>query len=349
MRLATANFWFLLLLTAGYAQAKSPAPSPQSAPTAAPSETEVASSTGNASQKPVTAASPTNSQLGANEQVCGLGVYDGIQLADANTAAGLVCDALREQRAPMAPAWGDTSLPIYRVEVRRLGTHVMLGVTEELPPGTKIRSRTLELASVEEAVQGAPRLAEATIKDIPVSKTVQANNQTTPETVARPKRAGYAQFEPGVVAIWAPGARGGGYGIDLGFSWQGERAAAGLDLRFAGGGVGEAAIVVNGHYALTDGDTAPIIGGGLGVMGLWVNTNDTLKYDLGGYADTATNVTYSGSGPFLELIAGVETLRTTKTRLNALLTVDIPTFGVDYRDRHSRYAPVVGIGAHALF
>jgi hypothetical protein len=249
----------------------------------------------------------------------------------------------------MAQTWGDTAQPIYRVQVRRLGTHVMLGVTEEQPPGVKVRSRTIELASLEETVQGAPRIVEALIKDVPVSKTARANNQTTPETNARPTRGGYAQFEPGIVALWAPKAKGVGYGIDLGFSWQAERAAAGLDLRFAGGKVGELAILVNGHYDLTDNDVAPIVGVGLGITTMWVKSDETLTYNEDGNTHTKLDATYSGSGPFVELVAGVEALRTTKTRLNAVITVDLPTFSVDYEDHHSRYSPVVGFGAHALF
>lgn len=311
------------------------------APSATPSRPPATPTTSGAAedQEPTTPASPE-----ASEEVCGLGRSDGVDQADASTAADLVCDALHEQNAPMARTWGDGSQPVYRVHVRRLGSHILLGVTQEQPPGDTVRSRTLELASIEEAVQAAPRLAEALIKNVPVSQTIQADNQTLPEVTPRPKRGGYPQFEPGVVGLWAPGARGIGYGVELGFEWIGERTAAGLRLRGAGGDVSELSFVINGQYALTDGETAPVLGAGLGILSLATTTDDSV--DSGGQAIDPDR---SGAGPFLQLYGGVETLRTGKTRLNALLSVELPTFTVDRSGDDARYAPVVGIAAHVVF
>ena len=196
-----------------------------------------------------------------------------------------------------------------------------------------------------EAVQAAPRLAEAVVKNVPVSQTKQADNQTTPEVTPSPKRGGYPQFEPGVVGLWAPGANGIGYGVDIGFEWMGERTAAGLRLRGAGGDVKELSFVINGQYALTNGDTAPVLGAGVGIGTFGTTTDDEVTTSSG----LVIEEQYTGSGPFLQLYGGVETLRTGKTRLNALLSVEIPTFTMDRSEEDDRYAPVVGLAAHVVF
>ena len=115
--------------------------------------------------------------------VCLIGDHPGIPESDAQTAALLVCDALRKQGISVtdpiyeAPA----SASAYRVVLRRLGEKIIVRLSHENPIGTIIIERQIVLANIEEMIPAAPRLVDALVHNKPIDATVDMETVTEQE------------------------------------------------------------------------------------------------------------------------------------------------------------------------
>ncbi len=119
------------------------------------------------------AATPVFAQQNADEPdestpdpaVCLIGDHGDVPEADARTSAFLVCRELRDQGIQVGEPVYDApdSAAVYRVSLHILGQHILVRLSQEIPAGTVVIERELLLASIEEMVSAAPRLADALV------------------------------------------------------------------------------------------------------------------------------------------------------------------------------------------
>jgi hypothetical protein len=252
---------------------------------------------------------------------CRLGTHDGIEDADARTAALLLCSEIARLGPP-----ADTR---YHVTLGKLGTLIIYSVTREGDtPDVTADVRELRLHGIEEASVAAPRLAEAIVHGTAIAETEKVDNIVGEET-RRPARkgGGSAHFSLGIVGNLPPLDQGVGPapGLDLHVHYETKSWELGGGIRFGGGQVTNTAPSVaffmaelGGRYYATDTDVSPYFGGGLA----W----DYLSLSLPG--------TFSGNngglGAFMD--AGVELLRAYHTHLSFGVRADLPFFSLSNND-----------------
>ena len=130
------------------------------------------------------ASSATTVAQAADSATCLIGDHPGVEDSDAETAASLICDELRDLGVPVGSPTVDTpaSGDAYRVSLRRLGELIFLELSHESPVGTQINSRDTQLAGIEEVAVAAPRIARALVENLPFEETAGMDSLIGEET-----------------------------------------------------------------------------------------------------------------------------------------------------------------------
>lgn len=281
------------------AAAQEPAPSPPSAA----SEAGVAP----------TPLVPPAANEAAPVPACRLGAHAGTRDEDAATVASLVCRELEGKPAAQGHH--------YRVDLDALGASTFLTLTDEDQSGSA-GVRRMRLRSIEEAADGAPRIASAMLSGKSVGETERLGNLTEVEARAPLHKAGSFKVEVGVMGVYAPSVATLAPGLELGLRYDTPSWVAHMSLRYAAHVESNDELEdeglrlfdwgVGARYMLGQQDVAPFVGAGLAFMALQRNTHSE-----------------SGLGAFGEV--GLEMLRLHKNHLGVALRADAPMFTVSSR------------------
>jgi hypothetical protein len=250
---------------------------------------------------------------------CRLDAHEGIDDADARTAALLVCSEIARLNPPPDAH--------YHVTLGKLGSIIILSVTREGDtPAVTADVRELRLRGIEEAAVAAPRLADSIVHGTPIAETEKFDNLVGQETHGAPKKGGGSvHFSLGVVGELPPLDQGFGPapGLSLRVHYETKSWEIGGDIRFGNGQVSDSSPEVGffmaelgGRYFFNETDVTPFLGAGIG----WDYLNLKIP-SLGFQGDN------SGLGAFAE--AGVEFLRTYHTHLSVGFRLDLPFFSIN--------------------
>ncbi len=275
---------------------------------------------------------------------CCLYRRDGVDLAEATTVADLVCTELRERTVPMAKDVADSSAPIYRINVRRLGNSFLVEVLKEQPLGTRHGRESLSLSSMDDAPVAAKRLAEAVRLQTNVEDTAKPGNLTAGETTPMRRRSNYPQFAIGIAGVGTSESADVGAGIDMALVWNTETYGGDLTFRATVGDVQSVGLAVTGRYYLTDGSFAPFVGAGLGIESIGLSSS----YQQDNYDGYGEEPRKTGSGLLGRALVGIEGSRLNNSRIGLLANIDVPTFNLRV-GRDESYAVGFGLGAYYVF
>lgn len=299
---------------------------------------------------------PAGAEAPAGDAACLLGEHDGIAEANARTSTALVCGALRDAGAqvrttPLDPSQAYGFAAAYRIALRPLGKLVLLHVSYEAPVGQELRSRRLQLSDIEEMTVAAPRIADALVHDKPLSETANVANLVGEDTRRARKASGETFFALGILGFMIPDDAWAGYGVFGRFHYQTLDYAVAIDGRIGTSNArdGDAhlyGLSVGGRFFFSDGDLAPFVGGGLGVLWVGVEREQSVSIENGYTYDDSVERDGSGLAPFLE--AGIELLRMHDSRLDAGVRVDLPLFEIG-GDSEESYAVPVSLQASYSF
>lgn len=267
-------------------------------------------------EAPAPAAAPV---VARSESSCRLDAHDGIDDADARTAALLVCSEIARLNPP-----ADAH---YHVTLGKLGSIIILSVTREGDnPAITADVRELRLRGIEEASVAAPRLADSIVHGTPIVETERVDNLVGQETRQTPKRGGGSvHFSLGIVGEIPPLDQGIGPapGLDLHVHYENKSWELGGGMRFGHGQVSSSAPEVGfymaelgGRYFMNETDVTPFVGAGLG----WEYLNLNIP-------STSFQGNNSGLGAYAEV--GMEFLRTYHTHLSVGVRLDLPFFSID--------------------
>lgn len=250
---------------------------------------------------------------------CRLGGHGGIEDADAQTAASLVCAEVSHAGAPLDAR--------YRVMLGKLGSILILQVAREgAQPGTTVDSREIRLQGIEEVSVAAPRIAESIVHGTPLKETEKVDNLVLEETRAPKTKPGKSHFTFGLVGALPPLDRGmeAAPGVSVGLHYETKSFEIGGDLR-GGGSSGSQSLKtsfvmlsIGARYFTSDSNVSPYAGGGLS----WDGLNLHLPNGFGG--------DNSGLGAYAD--AGVEMLRTHHAHLAFGARLDLPFFALSGND-----------------
>ena len=267
-----------------------------------------------------------------SEAVLLIGNHQGIDEADAQTAAHLVASELRKQgisvRDPVSEA--PSSATIYRINLRRLGEKILVHLTQEMPMGTVVIERQLLIANIEEMIAAAPRLAEALVHDKPIDATVDIETVTEVEARELRKVPTESHWGLGFFGAFIPGIDLNGIpGYRIGWSYELPSYAVEVEGRLVSDTneereAGFAAFSVGGLYFFTKQSVSPYVGGGITASRAWWDR----PHDL--WEETGESEFNRGMGIYA--VGGLQMLRTTQNRLKLELRVDRPLFSLPNRD-----------------
>ncbi len=208
---------------------------------------------------------------------CLIGDHPGILESDAQTAAMLVCDELRQQGISVGKPVYETPAKanVYRLVLRRLGEKIFVRLSQESPIGTVIAERHMTLANIEEMIPAAPRLVNALIHRKPINSTVDIESVTEHEARELRKISGESLWNMGIFGISMPGTDIAAKPA-LGFGWSYETPsyAAATEFRFRIQEEGDRfeadgdrfsffSWSIGGSYFLNKRNCSPYVGGGL--------------------------------------------------------------------------------------
>ena len=292
--------------------------------------------------------------------VCLIGDHPGIPESDAQTAAMLVCDALRRQGISVGdPVYeAPPAANVYHVVLRRLGEKIFVRLSHEVPIGTIIAEHQMTLANIEEMIPAAPRLVDALLRHKPIDATVDVESVTEHEARELRKISGESLWSMGIFGISMPGtdiaAR-----PTLGFGWSFERSsfAAVTDFRFRIQEEGDLfesdddrfsffSWSIGGKHFFNKQDISPYAGGGLAIVGIEYESITRVKKhkELFGSAERYrerfgeewewveeySSEGANGLGTYVAV--GIEALRLTESRLKLELRVDRTFFKLPRQD-----------------
>lgn len=285
---------------------------------------------------------------------CLIGDHPGIPESDAQTAALLVCDELREQGISITdPVYeAPASANAYRVVLRRLGEKIFVRLSHESPIGTIIAERQLTLAKIEEMIPAAPRLVDALVHDKPIDDTVDMETVTEQEARELRKISGESLWNVGIFGTFIPGTDVAAEpGYEFGWSYETPSYAVGNEFRTSGSSDEDSddffvfAWSIGGRYFFNKQNISPYVGGGFSIIGISYEENverpernppsfssDDWWYDDGYYDDDWDYDGDSDSGLGAYGVAGIEALRLTESRLKLELRIDRPFFTLDNQD-----------------
>ena len=223
--------------------------------------------------------------------VCLIGDHPGIPESDAQTAALLVCDALRKHGISVSdPVYeAPVSASAYHVVLRRLGEKIFVRLSHEDPIGSIITEHQMTLATIEEMIPAAPRLVDALLLHKPINVTVDMETVTEHDARELRKISGESLWNMGIFGISMPGTDIAARPA-LGFGWSFERPsfAAVTDFRFRIQEEGDLfeddddrfsffSWSIGGKYFLKKQDISPYVGGGFALVGVEYETTTRVK------------------------------------------------------------------------
>ncbi len=294
--------------------------------------------------------------------VCLIDDHPGILESDAQTAAMLVCDALRKQGISVSdPVYeAPTSANAYRVILRRLGEKIIVRLSQENPIGTIIIERQIILANIEEMIPAAPRLVDALVHDKPIDDTVDMETVTEQEARELRKISGESLWHVGIFGTFVPGTDiSAEPGFEYGWSYQTPSYAVGTEFRTSGRDTFEESVgtgiqdsdpegfsffawSIGGRYFFNKQNISPYVGGGLAIVNTSYETTVRRRKEWFGSAERYsqlwgeewewTDESESDTGLGTYAIVGIEALRLTQSRLNLELRVDRPLFKLPSQD-----------------
>jgi hypothetical protein len=286
-------------------------------------------------QEPLEALPASEPAPAAASPTCRLGDHEGLDEADARTAARLVCAEIAHAGAPAGTH--------YRVTLGKLGSATILSVAREGEiPGSTADSREMRLQNIEEVMVAAPRIAEAIVKGLPLSETEKVDNLVGGETRQPKSKPGKTHFALGLVGLLPPLDRGlspaAGLNLDVHYETGSQQFEVGGSMRFGGGSGGENNppicngfffFSMGGRWYSADTDTSPYLGGGLSwsYLNLWIPGQG--NYDS------------NGLGAFVD--AGVQILRTHHAHLAFGARLDLPFYSVREKGYYGYYYSSAGV------
>ena len=285
--------------------------------------------------------------------VCLIGDHLGIPEADAHTVAMLVCDELRKLGISVSePVYEvSASASVYRVVMRPLGTKIFVRLSEESPVGTINVERQMMLAGIEEMVSAAPRLVDALVHGKPIASTIDMENVTEQDAAVRRKISGESLWHVGILGTSIPGTDiVAEPGFAFGWYYETPSFSAGTEYRGSGRdnrdnyedeshGFSFLSWSIGGRYFFNKQNISPYVGGGLAIVSASYETKEKVteeernqQYDDYGprYNEYDYNDNDTGLGTYV--VAGIELLRLTESRLNLELRVDRPFFTLPSQD-----------------
>lgn len=248
-----------------------------------------------------------------------VGDYQGIDEADAQTAAVLMASELRQQGISVGdPVYeSPTTATVYRVNLRRLGEKILVRLTQEIPVGTVVIERQLLIANIEEMIEAAPRLADALVHNKPIDSTINMKTVTETETRELKKVPTESHWGLGFFGAFVPGTGVSGTpGYRIGWAYELPSYAIEVEGRIildGDAGFHYAAFSTGGLYFFNQQNISPYLGGGF--TGSNASYDSSLERGMGIYA-----------------IGGLQMLRTTQNRLKLELREDRPFYTLESQD-----------------
>ena len=292
--------------------------------------------------------------------VCLIGDHPGIPESDAQTAALLVCDALRKQGISVSdPVYEALAAAnAYRVVLRRLGEKIIVRLSHENPIGTIIIEQQMTLANIEEMIPAAPRLVDALVHGKPIDATADMESVTEQEARELRKISGESLWNIGIFGTFIPGTDiAAEPGYEFGWSYETPSYAVGTEFRVSGRDVFDEIAVteiqdsegdsfsffawsIGGRYFFNKRNISPYVGGGLAIVAVSYDTQVTsnVKYRKHWIGDEWESRSYDyidsadDTGLGIYGVVGIEVLRLTQSRLNFELRLDRPFFTLDNGD-----------------
>ena len=278
-----------------------------------------------------------------------IGDNAGIPDADVQTAAMLVYDELRKRGITVRePVWEvPASARVYRIVMRPLGTKIFVRLSEENPVGTTVEERQMMLAGIEEMVSAAPRLVDALVGRKPIDATIDMENITEQDARFHRKISGESLWHVGILGTSIPGTDiVAEPGFAFGWNYETPSFAVGTEYRGSGrdnyeddnDGFSFFAWSIGGRYFFNKQNISPYVGGGLAIVNASYETSEErnqLYDDFGQRYDDYHYYGYeseSDTGLGAYVVAGIELLRLTESRLNLELRVDRPFFSLPSQD-----------------
>ena len=278
-----------------------------------------------------------------------IGDNAGILDTDAQTAAMLVHDALRKHgifvREPVFEV--SERVDVYRIVMRPLGTKIFVRLSEESPVGTIVEERQIMLAGIEEMVSAAPRLVDALVNRKPIDSTIDMETVTEQDARIHRKISGESLWHVGILGTSIPGTDIiAEPGFAFGWYYETPSFAVGTEYRGSGrdnyeddnDGFSFFAWSIGGRYFFNKQNISPYVGGGLAIVNASYETSDEgnqLYDDFGQRYDDYHYYGYeseSDTGLGAYVVAGIELLRLTESRLNLELRIDRPFFSLPSQD-----------------
>lgn len=167
---------------------------------------------------------------------CMVAPNPGVEVADTETVAQIVCAELRRQGEQVGEPTYDAAGERWRVGVRPLGRKIFLTLQRVHGDGSIGGEGEILLSEIEETPLAAPRLVEAVLTGKPVASTASVDTLVGDEARKYRKRGGESFFGLGFMGMGVPGTDvmpGGGIVL----RWSFETVDFGVlgDLRMAGG------------------------------------------------------------------------------------------------------------------
>lgn len=256
---------------------------------------------------PVAAAAAPSPSATPITATCSLGVHDGIDPAEAHTAADVLCHELARQGATNAQ---------HEIRMGKLGGKVL--VTLAARNGQTYDERRAFVAGMEEISVAAPRLVSSLVEGKSVADTRDVDNVLTAEQRQAKVQRGQMGFDGAIFGMTGMGAdSGSAAGLDLGLLYRAGSFGLGAHGRAGGIGssdtkLGSASLDIGGRYYLTNSDFAPFAGGGVALS--YFQLNRERNSDLKG----------SGLGAYAQV--GAEMFRTHHMALAVSLRLDMPFY-----------------------
>ena len=273
-----------------------------------------------------------------------MGDYQGIDEADAQSAALLVAIELRKQGISVGDPVYEThvSASVYQVSFRRLGGKILVRLTQEIPIGTIIIERQLWITDIEEMIEAAPRLVEALVHKKTIASTADIESVIESDTPMQRKIKGDSFWSMGLFGTSVPGTNlNAELGVEVGLSYERPSYAVETEFRLSGGEEpgGDSFIFgswsIGGLYFFNKQNISPYVGGGLALVGanyrtIQTHSEDDWFRDEWYYDDDYDSEGDSGLGIYF--IGGIQMLRLSRSRLKLELRVDRPFFQLPTQD-----------------
>lgn len=255
------------------------------------------------------AAAPPSSTATPITATCSLGDHHGVDPAEAKTAADVVCHELARRGATNTE---------HEVRFGKLGGRTM--VTLASHSGNTYDERRTFVSSLDEIDVAGPRLSEALVSGKPLDETRNVDNVLASESHTARMQRGSMAGEASVFGATSLGAASGASaGVALAFRYRAGNVGIGMSGRAGGIGSSDeklslASVDVGGRIYLTTGETAPYLGGGLGLGYFQVHHKG------------AGGLDGSGLGSFGEV--GIELLRTHSVAMVTSVRADLPFYAL---------------------